>query len=320
MSVGAGDGRGVGAGLLLVLATALVSGVATFVNVYAVAGTSSDAFVTVRNLAVAALLVPVALLATRATRVTLRPIDGARLLAIGLVGGAVPFLLFFHGLALATVQGGAATASFGYRTLFLMAGVLAFVVLRERVNLRWATAAALLLIGNALLLSLSAPILTDGTIYVLAATALWAGEYTLSKRVLRDLPSTVVGLGRMGFGGIFLAGYLAWTGGWTTAAAFSGATWAWVGLSALLLLAFVVSWYAGLARTELGTATSVLVLGFPITWALSLALRGGALAWPEAAGAALVVVGAATAIGLASLRSAGAFVAHALGRPHGPSG
>ena len=43
-----------GMGLLLVLATAIVSGVSTYVNLYAVQGTSSDVFVTVRNLVVAA--------------------------------------------------------------------------------------------------------------------------------------------------------------------------------------------------------------------------------------------------------------------------
>ena len=316
----AGDGapRWIGPGLLLILATAVVSGVATFLNAYAVQGTNSDAFVTVRNLAVAGLLVPVAILATRTSRPTLRAADMGRLAVIGLIGGAIPFLLFFHGIALATAAGGAATASFGYRTLFLMAGILAFIALRERLNLRWAAAAALLLIGNALLLSLTAPILTDGSLYVLAATALWAGEYTLSKRVLRDVPSSLVGLGRMGFGGIYLAAYLLWTGGWTTAAAFSGTTWAWVGLSALLLLAFVVSWYAGLSRTELSTATSVLVLGFPITWALGLALRGGALGLPQAVGAVLIAIGVVTAIGLAALQATGAGVAHVLGRRSDP--
>ncbi len=96
----------VGPGILLVFLTALVSGVSTFVNAYAVHGTSSDAFVTVRNIAVAAFLIPLAVLGGRSMSVRLRRADWARLAVIGFVGGAVPFLLFFRGIQLATASGG----------------------------------------------------------------------------------------------------------------------------------------------------------------------------------------------------------------------
>ncbi|HUJ77674.1 MAG TPA: EamA family transporter, partial [Thermoplasmata archaeon] len=88
--------RWLGRGLLLVLATAIVSGVSTFVNGYAVAGTGSDAFVTVRNALVAFALVPAAVLVAR--RASVRPTarEAGLLAVIGLVGGAIPFLLFFH--------------------------------------------------------------------------------------------------------------------------------------------------------------------------------------------------------------------------------
>ncbi len=312
--------RWIGPGLFLVLLTALISGVSTFVNGYAVQGTSSDAFVTVRNLCVAALLLPLAVLGGRSVLAPLRRSQWAQLALIGLVGGAIPFLLFFHGLALATAAGGAATASFGYRTLFLLATVLGVVVLRERLHGRWLAAAGLLLGGNALLLALTAPVLTDGSFYVFAATGLWGVEYTLSKRLLKDLPSSTVGFGRMGFGAVFLCGYLALTAQWGSVAGFSGPEWEWVAISALLLAAFVTSWYAGLREVDLGVATSVLVLGFPITWALTLALRGGALLLPEAIGAALVVLGAGLAVGLSSLRATGAYVASVLGLGRRPSG
>jgi drug/metabolite transporter (DMT)-like permease len=309
-----------GAGLLLVVLTAAVSGVSTFVNAYAVSGTGSDAFVTLRNLAVVGLLVPLAVLGGRAARAPLRAVDWGRLTLIGVLGGAVPFLLFFRGLSMATAEGGAVTAAFGYRTLFLMAGVLAVVVLRERLPLRWLAAAVLLLAGNALLLAWTSPLWTDGTAYVLAATCLWAVEYTVSKRTLRDLPSSVVGLGRMGFGAAILVGYLTVTGAWTTAAGFSAAQWSWVVLSALLLAAFVATWYAGLARTDLSVASAALVLGFPITWALSLALAGAHPSLVQAAGVVGIVLGVVTAVGAARWRSTAAWVSGALGRHGEPTG
>jgi drug/metabolite transporter (DMT)-like permease len=299
----------VGPGVLLVLATAFISGISTFANAFAVQGTSSDAFVTVRNVVVAAAFVPIALVASRSLNApALRGFDWARLVVIGLIGGAIPFLLFFHGLQIATAAGGAATASFGYRTLFLWATVFGVVVLHEKFRWRVALGAALLLAGSVLMLSLTAPIWTDGTAYVLAATVMWAVEYTVSKHTLRDLPSATVVLGRMGFGALFLVGYLSLTVQWGTVAGFSGSQWAWVGISAALLGAFVASFYPGLKRVDLGTASSALVLGFPVTFALSVLVQGSAFTLYEAAGALAVVAGVGIVVGLAQLRYAWEFL------------
>ncbi len=305
----------IGPGTLLVLLTAVISGISTFVNGFAVAGTNSDAFVTVRNAAVALMLVPIVFTMTLASpSPSLRRSDWARLVTIGIIGGGIPFLLFFRGLELAAAAGGAITASFLYRTLFLMAATLGIVVLGERFHWRVAAAAALLLGGNLILLSLSSPIWTDGSLYVLAATALWAGEYTLSKRSMGRLSSGTVALGRMGFGTIFLVGYLAATSQLASVAALSGSQWRWVAISALLLTGFVTTWYAGLRRTGLGVATSVLVLGFPVTWLLEVALLGSHATVAEIAGAAVVAVGAGVALGRASLRAAWTFVRDSFAR------
>ena len=298
-----------GVGLLLVLLTAVISGISTFVNGYAVKGTSSDAFVTIRNLAVAGMILPLAVLARRNLPQPLRTVDWVRLVAIGFIGGAVPFLLFFHGLALATASGGGLTASFLYRTLFLMATVFGVVYLKEHFHPRVVIAATLLLGGNYLILSLTAPIWTDGTVYVLAATVLWAVEYTISRRALRDLPSGIVAMGRMGIGAAFLVGYLALTSQVGAVVSLTGGQWTWVLISAVLLAAFVGTWYAGLRRVDLGVATSVLVLGFPITWVLSILVRGSAFTSLQAAGAAAVVGGVVLAVGLTLWRATWTVVA-----------
>jgi drug/metabolite transporter (DMT)-like permease len=297
-----------GLGILLVFLTALVSGVSTFVNFYAVRGTNSDAFVTVRNLATALFLVPIALVAmrSRATGVSRR--NWGLLAVIGLIGGAIPFLLFFRGIELATQAGGATTATFAYRTLFLMATVFGVVFLHERFHWRITAAAVLILGGNLLLLSLVSPLWSDGTAYVLVATVLWAVEYTVSKRVLRDLPSGTVALGRMGFGAAFLVGYLALTSQATAVGALSGAQWEWLVISAVLLTAFVGVWYAGLQRVELGVATSVLVLGFPITFLLSVAFQGSAFTLAQVAGTVVVAAGVGLAVGRSQFRDAWHYV------------
>jgi drug/metabolite transporter (DMT)-like permease len=295
---------GAGRGMLLVAATAAISGVSTFVNGYAVGSTSSDAFVTARNLLVVLLLVPIALVGRRALLASLHRVDALRLVAIGVVGGGVPFLLFFHGLQLASAAGGGALASFYYRTLFLFATVLGVVALGERWPRRAFLGAVLLLGGNLLLLAATGPLWTDGTAFVVAATLLWAVEYTISRRALATVPSGTVALGRMGIGAVVLLLYLAATAQLGAIGAFAPAEWSWIAISAVLLTGFVSCWYAGLARWELGPAASLLVVGFPITWLLTVAFRGAPLTLGQSAGAAAIAVGAALAVGAPVLRAA----------------
>ena len=294
--------RALGPGLVLVLVTVLVSGVSNFVNFRAVQGTDVDGWIAARNGLVALLLVPLSLLVGSGFRSRVRRGDWARLVTIGLVGGAIPFLLYFHGFQLASSQGGAATASLGYRSLFLMASVLAVVFLRERIQRGFLLAAASLLAGNILLLSLSGAVWTDGTAYVLVATAMWAGEYTLSKRAMSSLPASTVALGRMGFGAAFLLAYAGLTGHASSLVAFSGADWMTMFLSALLLFAFVATWYAGLKTVDLSVATALLVLAFPITWALGVLGSGESFDLKQASGAVLVALGVVLVLGFPSVQ------------------
>ena len=302
-----GARRNWGPGLALVLVTVVISGVSNFVNFKAVQGTNVDAWITMRNAVVALLLVPPALLVSRGGWGRLKRTDWARLATIGLVGGAVPFLLYFHGFQMAAAQGGAAAASLGYRSLFLIATVFAVVVLRERLPRGFFAAATLLLAGSVLLVSLTGPVWTDGTAYVLLATAMWAGEYTLSKRALRTLPSTTVALGRVGFGAAFLLAYLGLSGQVAAVAGFGGADWMALFLSALLLFGFVATWYAGLKTVDLSVAASLLVLAFPLTWLLGVLSASSPLVVEQAAGAAAVALGAAVlllSVGVPGIRVA----------------
>lgn len=298
------DGRA-GRGLLLILVTAIVSGVSTYVNLFAVGSTSSSAFVTTRNLLVALALVPVAIVFGRGAMAKLTRAHWGRLALIGLIGGAIPFLLFFRGLQLAAAGGGGITVSFLYRTLFLMAMLLGIGALGERFRARVAVGAALLLAGNALLLSFTEPIWTDGTGYVLAATALWAVEYTISRWTLKDLPSSTVAIGRMGFGALFLIVYEAATFQLSAVGRFSGTEWLWIGISAAFLTVFVITWYAGLREVEVGTATAVLTLGFPITYALTVAFSHAYVSPEAALGGVAIGAGVAVTVGRTLGKKAG---------------
>src|SRR3989338_837940 len=138
-------------GVLLVFLTALISGVSIFVNSFGVKGVDSTVFTFAKNFIVAILLICIIFglrefnnLKRLSTR------DWLWLLLIGLIGGAVPFVLFFKGLQLSS----GALGSFVHKTMFVFVAVLALIFLKERIKLKVVIPAALLLAGNFLLLKM----------------------------------------------------------------------------------------------------------------------------------------------------------------------
>ncbi|MDO8480858.1 MAG: DMT family transporter, partial [Nanoarchaeota archaeon] len=136
-------------GVGLVLGTALVSGFSIFINSYGVKGFDSSVFTFAKNLVVAVALFAILLGTLRWDQ--LKQLKGkhwAQLAIIGLVGGSIPFLLFFKGLQLTTGQMG----SFIHKTLFLYVAILAPIFLKERLSKKLFLGTALLLVGNYLLI------------------------------------------------------------------------------------------------------------------------------------------------------------------------
>src|SRR5262249_45084271 len=138
-------------GLALAFATACISGVSIYVNGHAVRHFGdATVYTTAKNLVAGLLLLVLALTA-------LRPAAGARavlpktarrraaLLAVAVVGGSVPFVLFFEGLARAE----ATQASFIQKTLVVWVALLAVPLLGERFGRPHALALCLLVAGQA---------------------------------------------------------------------------------------------------------------------------------------------------------------------------
>src|SRR3970040_2106648 len=217
--------------------------------------------------------------------------DWLRLAAIGLIGGSIPFLLFFQGLALTS----AANASFIHKTMFVWAALLAAPLWGERMGRRLLPAAVLLLLGNALLLKLlpGGSSFQLGDLLILAATLLWAGENVLSKHVLRTIPPKIVALGRMGIGSLVILGVLIATGKLALISQLPPLHLGWVALTALFPLGYVLTWYAGLREIKVTPATSILLLGSPVT-TLLVAFQSGLLpSFPQGLGIALILGGLA---------------------------
>ena len=279
-------------GIILVAATAIISGMAIFVSKLGLKDFDPVLFTWLRNTIVAVLLLGI--IAGAGEWGALKKLvfrDWLRLGAIGLIGGSIPFLLFFQGLALTS----AANASFIHKTMFVWAALLAAPLLGERMGRRLLPAAVLLLLGNALLLKLlpGGSSFQLGDLLILAATLLWAGENVLSKHVLRTIPPKIVALGRMGIGSLVILGVLIATGKLALISQLPPLHLGWVALTALFPLGYVLTWYAGLREIKVTTATSILLLGSPVT-TLLVAFQSGLLpSFPQGLGIALILGGLA---------------------------
>ena len=267
-----GHQRSIGIGLAAV--TALVSGFSVFVNASAVrAFTDPVLFTTLKNGVAAIALVAIALaVVDRApARVrSLSPRSLAGLAVIGVIGGGIPFVLFFTGLANAS----APAAALIHKTLFVWVALLAAVLLRERLGGLQIGALGVMVMAQLLILPADGLAWTAGEWMIAAATGMWAVEVIVAKRLLRDVPSPIAAASRMGIGLVLLFGYVAVSGGLAGIGALEMEQWAWVLVTGGLLTAYVGSWYAALRRAPASAVTAILTLGAPITAALQLVANG----------------------------------------------
>jgi drug/metabolite transporter (DMT)-like permease len=287
-------------GIAFALATALISGVAIFVNSYAVKEiTVAAVFTTLKNGVAALALLGVTVLATRGRRslpAGARTWSGMTL--VGIFGGGVAFLLFFSGLAMAS----APSAAFIHKTLFVWVAMLAVPFLGERLGLIQIGALAALF-GSQLLITPPTGVTWGmGETLIAAATLVWAGEVVLAKRLLARVDPLVLGVGRLGIGLIVLIGYVGITGKLGALVALDGTQWVLVMGTGALLAGYVGTWFAALRFAPASVVTSVLVLGAPITATLASIANGTLPQAQPLAGYVLALIAAGTVAFVATRR------------------
>jgi drug/metabolite transporter (DMT)-like permease len=294
--------RGVG----LALGAAGISGIAVFVNGLAVRRfDDATVYTTAKNLVAGALIAAALVVTTRISRSAPETRDIARrawptLAVIAVIGGAVPFVLFFEGLARAT----STNAAFIHKTLVVWVAIGATVVLRERLTAVHAAAIGLLVVGHLVLTGgIGGATFGSAELLVLAATLMWAVEVLLVKRVLVDVPAQVAATARMAGGSVLLVLWLAVTGQLGALFALDARQWLWVLLTGSTLAAFVTAWYASLAVAPATDVTAVLVLGAVVTGLLDSGLRGVPMT-VDSYGYVLIALGVAAITARAFLRPA----------------
>ena len=291
----------VATGVVLAIGAALISGLAIYLNAFAVKQLPDAAVYTTLKNAVAAAILIAAALAFGAAR-DMRRIERSSwpaVVLVGVVGGGIPFILFFVGLA----QASAPSAAFIQKTLFVWVALLAVPFLGERLGLVPIGALAVLLAGQALVLPPTGMRWGMGETLILIATLMWSVETILVKHLLAAVPAQVMAALRMGIGLIVLVGYLALAGKLSIVVGLNGAQWSWALLTGVILAAYVATWFAALRRAPASVVASVLVLGAVVTGALT-AVSKGAAPNPAVVGGYVLIVVAAGAIAAWSIRSA----------------
>ena len=283
-------------GVWLALVAAIVSGVAVFVNAYGVrAVPDATVYTTAKNLVAAIVLIGLfaAGRSGRAVPVRLTPRRLAGLATVAVVGGSIPFVLFFEGLARAS----STQSAFIQKTLVVWVALLAVPLLGERLGPLHVAAIGTLVAGQAVLAGgLDRLRLGTGEWLVLAATLLWAVEVVLARRLLRDVPADVLGVARMGGGVLLLLGWVAVSGRWHAMAGLTISGWAWAALTGVILAGYVALWFAALAAAPAVDVTAVLVVAAVITAVLNIAVKGTATTAATGVGLAIVLAGTALAL------------------------
>jgi drug/metabolite transporter (DMT)-like permease len=220
--------------------------------------------------------------------------------AVAVIGGSVPFVLFFEGLARAS----STHAAFIHKTLVVWVALLAVPLLGERLRGPHFAALGLLLAGLVMLDGgLGGFRFGGGELLILAATLLWAAEVVLAKRLLDTFAPGRLAVARMGLGVLLLLGWLALTGRLDALATLGADGWQWATLTGAILAAYVATWFTALAHAPAVDVTAVLVLGAVVTGLLSAAVKGTPIAVPQGAGMVLLLAGACIVAATAARRA-----------------
>jgi drug/metabolite transporter (DMT)-like permease len=256
-------------GIYFALATVLISGVSNFVNKIAVASIKPPlVFTAEKNVFVGLLIVGILIATLKWKKLKdLKKREIIYLLAIGIIGGSLPFYLFFTGLS----QIPAITGALIHKTMFIWVAILAVPFLKEKVSKLQIAAVALLFYANFFIGGLVNIKITQGVLFVFAATLLWAVENILAKKILPKVDPDIVIAARMGIGSLILlaASAVVAPKALSHALIMTQSQWFWMGITVALLLGYVMTWYRALRYAPATVVSAVLVSATLITNILS---------------------------------------------------
>lgn len=275
-------------GILLAATTAVISGVANFIAKIGV--TVADPFVhtTLRVSTVALALTLVVHRKYGLSNITqVSPKNKLKLFAIGLVGGSLPFILFFVGLTKTT----ALNAALIHKTLFIWVAFLAIFFLKEKLTAKQIVGFVVVLWGNLFLLRGAKFQLGTGELMILAATILWAIENVIAKSVLSKVKPIIVAWARLTIGAIVITTVTLLLGKGEMLIALTTPQIVTIAAGATTLFFYVVTWYTALSLAPATLVAALLVPATLVTNILTGLFITQTLSFPQIVHGILVIIG-----------------------------
>jgi len=279
-------------GTILILLTALISGLSIVINKFFVVKIDPLVFTSVRAIIIGLVFLGISLYISKTNKQKFKKVSWKYLISIGLVGGGLAFWLFFSGLKL-TMAG---RAAFLHKTLPIYAGIFAYIFLKEKITKKQLTALAVMMLGLALLeFNKLAPGVKMGDWLVLGATVLWAVENTIAKKAMINKESNyVVTFSRMFFGSLLLFAIIFITGKSNLLYTLTSQQLLYIIISTALLFLYVLTWYLGLKYINLSKASTILLLSPVISLVLGYIWLKESILALQLLGSLLILIGAYT--------------------------
>lgn len=249
--------------------TALISGVSIFVNKFAVDAIKQPlVFTFVKNTGVAMLLMTILVMGGKWKEILkLKKNDFMKLLLVGLVGGSIPFYLFFTGLSSTPAVNGAII----HKTLVIWVAMLAIPFLKEKISPQKAVLVAMLFVANIMVGGFKGFKFSQGELLILLATLFWAVETIIVKKALKNIDPVILVSARMGIGAIVLLvmSMILEPVALGKALSLNLGQWFWLTLTMLTLFGYVTTWYTALKYAPAVTVMTILVSSTLVTNVLS---------------------------------------------------
>ena len=253
-------------GIQLALLTAIISGFSIFFSKIFVSKMDPVVFTTLKNVFVAVVLSGFLFRPTLTAQFKkLTKQDWMKLVLIGVIGGSIPFALFFTGLSMTS----AVTGAIIHKTLFIWVAFLAIIFLREKLSFLQMIGYVLILWGGMWVSSWQGISFNRGEQMIFAATILWAVENVIAKKTLATIPSELVAWARMAIGSVILIGIVVWQGHSNQLTSLSLPNLQATLIGAAFLTGYVLTWYKALSKAPATVVSVVLTLSTIITGLLS---------------------------------------------------
>lgn len=256
-------------GLIYAFVASLISGVSIFLNKFAVDAVKSPILLTTsKNVFVGVAFIGLLVFIGKWRKVSkLSAGDIFKLVLVALVGGSLPFYLFFTGLA----NTSGVNAAIIQKTLVIWVAVFAAIYLKEKISIVGILSVILLFLGNTYVGGFKGFSFSNGELMILVATVFWSVESVIVKKILKNIDVEIVSAFRMGVGSLILLSFMSMSNQNIVASMYSlsAEQLFWIGITSILLFSYVLAWYKAISKAPVVTVTAVLVISTLITNVLS---------------------------------------------------